>query len=97
MTTGSKGFVTIPYDCTITDWYLAADQSGSIQFLVKNNGDVITSEGDNPLIKLTASQSGNGGSEAWTFPIIAAGDILEFEIPGTPATITRVNLVIKAI
>lgn len=95
LTTGSKGLVTIPYDCTITNWYLAADQAGDVVFDVKRSATSIIGTGNHPT--LAAVRSANATVSGWTSAEIAAGDVLEFEITGTPATLTRVNLVIKAI
>ena len=94
LTTGSKGFITVPYNCTITNWYLAADQAGDIVFDIKRSGTSIIGAGNLPT--LSAAQSSNTDVSGWTSVVVADGDILEFEITGTPATLTRVNLVIKA-
>ncbi len=95
LTTGSKGFVTIPYDCTITNWYLAADQIGDVTFDVKKAGTSIVGTGNFPLLSTVVIA--NAPVDGWTSVALTEGDVLEFEITGTPATITRVNLVIKAI
>ena len=95
LTAGSKGFVTIPYDCTITNWYLAADQAGDVIFDVKLGGTSLVGTGNFPT--LATAISGTDAVSGWTSVAVSAGDILEFEIMGTPSTITRVNLVIKAI
>jgi len=94
LTAGSKGFVTIPYDCTITDWFLAADQAGNVVIDVLLGGTSIVGTGNPPT--LSTAQSGNAAVSGWTSVAVTAGDILEFAVTGTPATITRVNLVIKA-
>ena len=94
LTTGSKGFVTVPYDCTILNWYLAADQAGDVVIDVKRSGASIVGQGNAPT--LTSAQSNNEAASAWASIAITAGDILEFVVTGTPTTLTRVNLVIKA-
>ena len=94
LTAGSKGFITVPYACTITNWYLAADQSGGVVIDVKRSGASIVGTGNHPTLSTT--QSGNAAVSGWTSVAITAGDILEFVVTGTPATLTRVNLVIKA-
>ena len=94
VTAGSKGFVTIPYSCTITNWYLAADQSGDVVIDMKRGGTSIIGTGNHPTLSTT--QSGNAAVSGWTSVAITAGDILEFVVTRTPATLTRVNLVIKA-
>ena len=94
LTVGSKGFVTVPYDCTLTNWYLAADQAGDVVFDLKRGGTSIVGTGNAPT--LSSAQTANAAVSGWDSVAITAGDIIEFEITGTPATITRVNLVIKA-
>ena len=94
LTAGSKGYVTIPYVCTLTGWYLAANTSGNVIFDVKRGGESIVGTGNHPTLSTT--QSGNAAVSGWTSVAITAGDILEFVVTGTPATLTRVNLVIKA-
>lgn len=93
LSTGSIGFVTVPYSCTITKWYLAADQSGSIVIDVKRSGTSIVGAGNKPT--LTSAQSGNATVSGWTSVSLSAGDILEFNI-NSATTITRVNLVLSA-
>ena len=94
LTNGSKGFVTIPYDCTITNWYLAADQAGYVQFDIKRGGTSIIGTGNTPAI--LGYQTANAAVSGWDSVAVTAGDVLEFEITGTTQGITRVNLVIKA-
>jgi hypothetical protein len=45
--TGSQGFITLPYDCTIDDWYMAADVSGSAVIDLKRSGSSIVGGGGN--------------------------------------------------
>lgn len=95
ITTGSKGFVTIPYTCTITNWYLAADQSGSVVIDVKRSGtSIVGGSGNKPT--LSSAISGNAAVASWTSVAVTAGDILEFNVDSA-STLTRVNLVIKAV
>jgi hypothetical protein len=94
VTTGSKGFVTVPYTCTITNWYLAADQSGSVVIDIKRSGTSIIGAGNKPT--LSSAISGNAAVSSWTSVAVTAGDILEFVVDSA-STLTRVNLVIKAV
>lgn len=91
--TGSKGFVTIPFAATITNWYLAADASGSLVIDVKRSGTSIVGGGGNKPT-LSTAQTGNAAVASWTSTAISAGDIIEFNLDSI-TTITRVNLVIK--
>lgn len=91
--TGSKGFITIPYDCTISKWYLAANASGSCVVDVKRGGtSIVGGSGNKPT--LSGAQSGNAAPASWTSVAVAKGDILEFNLDSV-ATITRVNLVLE--
>jgi hypothetical protein len=90
--TGSKGFITLPYAGTITNWYLAADASGSCVIDLKRSGTSIVGGGNKPT--LSSAQSGNAAVSGWTSTSISAGDIIEFNL-NSVSTITRVNLVIK--
>jgi len=93
ITTGSKGYITIPFTCTITNWYLAADVSGSVVFDVKRSGTSIIGGGGNKPT-LSSQSSANAAVSSWTSTSISTGDILEFNVDSA-ATITRVNLVLK--
>jgi hypothetical protein len=88
--TGSKGFITIPYAGTITNWYLAADTSGSCVIDLKRSGTSIVGGGNKPT--LSAAQFGNAAVSGWTSTAISAGDIIEFNL-NSVSTLTRVNLV----
>lgn len=91
-TTGSKGFVTIPFSGTLTHWYLAADASGSAVIDIKRSGSSIVGAGNKPT--LSSAQSGNAAIASWTSVAISAGDIIEFNLDSI-TTIKRINLVIK--
>ena len=102
LTTGSKGFVTIPYDCAITHWYIAMDAADEVSFDIKRGGTSIIGAGNYPYTldgSLASMQFANAAVSGWTSVAITAGDVLEFEIinPFTASVVTRVNLVIKAI
>jgi hypothetical protein len=91
-TTGSNGFITIPYSGTINNWYLAADASGSCVIDIKRSGTSIVGGGNKPT--LSSAQTGNAAVSGWTSTTITAGDIIEFNL-NSISTIKRVNLVIK--
>lgn len=90
--TGSKGFYTVTCPGTLTNWYLAADQSGSCAIDVNRSGTSIVGGGNTPT--LSSAQSGNAAISGWTSATVSAGDIIEFKLTSA-TTITRVNLVIK--
>lgn len=98
--TGIMGYVTIPYNCTITGWDIFADQSGSCVIDVwkdtyanfaPNNADSIAGT-EKPTL---ASQQKNRDTSlsSWTTSI-SAGDIIAFNVDSA-TTVTRVNVIIK--
>ena len=98
-TTGSKGFIQVPFGCTITGWTMLADVSGSAQFTVKKS----TYSGFPSTTSIVASAQPNLSSAqkntsttltGWT-TTITAGDVLEFNLDSA-TTITRVILQLKA-
>lgn len=91
--TGSQGFVTIPYDCTIDHWYMAGNVSGSAVIDVKRSGSSIVGGGGNKPT-LSSQSSANAAVSGWTSTSVAAGDIIEFNL-NSASTLTRVNLVLK--
>lgn len=99
LTTGTKGYVEIPFACTITGWTALGDQVGSVVVDVKRStyaGFPTTASiagSDKPT--LTAAQKNQNLSvSAWT-TAIGAGDILEFNV-NSVATITRVTISLRA-
>lgn len=95
VTAGSKGFVVVPFACTITGWSIVADQSGSVAFDVEKAADGVvpsTSIVASAAPTLTADQIERSTTlTSWTTSV-TANDVIEFEITGTPATITRATL-----
>ncbi len=100
ISTGVKGYITIPYDCTITGWDIFADQSGSCVIdLWKDTysnfaptiADTITGT-EKPT--LTSQQKNQDNSlTSWT-TTVNAGDIIAFNVVSA-TTVTRVNVIIK--
>jgi len=96
ITTGNKGYATIPYDGTITGWTMIADQSGDCVIDVWKN-----SSGNIPTIidTITGTEKPTLSSQqinsdltltSWT-TTVSAGDIVAFNVDSI-STITRVNL-----
>ncbi len=92
VSTGSKGFVTIPYNCIIANWYVSASSSGSIQFDIKRSGTSIVGSGNKPL--LSSAQNGNAAASGWTSVSVSEGDVLEWVIDSA-TTITNATVVLK--
>jgi hypothetical protein len=99
ITTGSKGYLEIPFNCTITGWTILADKSGSIVVDVKKctysafptTSSIAGSE--KPTLS-SAQKAQDLSLTTWTTSI-ANGDILEFVVDSV-ATVTRVTLSIRA-
>lgn len=99
ITTGQKGYVTIPYDMTITGWDILADQSGSIVIDVWKDtyanfppivGDSIAGT-EKPTLS-SAQKNQDTSLSTWTTSV-SQGDIIGFNVDSA-ATVTRVTLVI---
>jgi hypothetical protein len=94
-TTGSKGFIQIPYSGTITSWTMLGDISGSAQVTVKKStysGFPTTSSivASAPPNLSSAQKNTNSTLTGWT-TTFTAGDIMEFNLDSV-TTITRITL-----
>ena len=93
--TGAKGFIEVPFGCTITSWTMLADQSGSAQITVSKGtysafptaSSIVASAPPN-----LSSQQKNADSTlmGWT-KTIAAGDVLSFNLDSV-STVQRIVL-----
>lgn len=96
ITTGTKGYIVVPFACTIQSWSVVADQSGSIVLDVwKNtttptNANTITASAKPTLstAQLAVAQAATG----WTTSV-AANDVLGFEVESA-STVTQATLTI---
>lgn len=98
ITTGSKGYITVPYSGIITEVTLLADVSGSIVIDIKKSTysgfPTTTSICASAKPTLSSAQKSNDATlTGWT-TTITAGDVLEFNVDSA-TTLTRVNLVLK--
>ncbi len=100
ITTGLKGFVYVPYDCTIVSATLMADQSGSCVIDVWNRAfasfpptvtQTITASALPTLS--TAQSSQNTTLTGWTTSLLA-NSVLAFNV-NSATTVTRVTLNLK--
>ena len=100
ITTGIKGYLEIPFACTINRVTLLADQSGSIVIDIwkdiydnfpPDNADSITAA-DPPTIS-AAQKSQDSTLTNWTTSI-TAGEILAFNVDSA-STVERVTLALK--
>jgi len=97
ISTGAKGYIRVPFSCTIVGAYLLADQSGSCVIDVWKDSwanypptvaDTITASA-----KPTLSTSDHGSDETlsgWTTSV-SAGDVIGFNVDSA-STITRLTL-----
>ncbi len=98
LTTGVKGYVRIPYDCTIESWSLLADQSGSIVIDVWKDtyanfpptvADTITASAKPTLSATNKNATLTGWSKT-----LAAGDVVGFKVDSA-STLTRAHLILN--
>jgi hypothetical protein len=99
LTTGTKGYIEVPFACTIIGWTALGDQVGSVVVDVKSSSYTnfpttgsITGT-DKPT--LTAQQKNQNLSLTQWSIAVAAGTILEFNV-NSVATITRVTIALRA-
>lgn len=100
ITTGVKGYIEIPYACTINRATLLADQSGSCVIDIWKDtyanypptvADTITASAKPTLS--AAAKSQDSTLTGWTTSI-AAGDVLGFNV-NSASTVTRVHLSLR--
>ena len=100
ITTGIKGDLTIPFACTITEWTLLADQTGSIVVDIWKDtyanypptvADTITGSAKPTITTAVKGQSST--LTGWT-AAITAGDTLRFNVDSITSC-TRVTLSLK--
>jgi hypothetical protein len=95
--TGVKGQVTIPADCTITGWVLTADQAGSAVIDVLRSTYAafpVTASiagTDKPTLVAVQKNENLGPLSGWTSTALHAGDQLQFNL-NSVVTVTRLNL-----
>lgn len=99
ITTGSKGYIAVPYSCTITGVTLLADQSGSVVIDIKKstyaNFPTTTSIVASAPPTITSAQKNTDTTlTGWT-TAVTAGDVIEFLVTSV-TSITRLNVVLSA-
>ena len=102
ITAGQKGYVSVPYGCTITGWDIIADQSGSITVEIdKHAGAVPNTTTDKisasaPPALSSAQIAQNQPCTGWSASgAVAAGDVIGFNVSGTPVSVTRVTVLLR--
>lgn len=104
ITAGVKGFLEIPFDCTLIAWTLTADVAGAIVIDVwkdsyanfpPTNADAMPGTGKEPTIAATNQKAQDTDISDWASTAITAGDILAFNVDSC-TDITKVTLNLKA-
>jgi hypothetical protein len=95
VSTGAKGQLSVPVNCTITGWVLTGDQAGSavVDVLRSTYGAFPTTSSiastDKPTLA-AVQKNENLAVSAWT-TALNAGDQLQFSVTSA-STVTRLNL-----
>jgi hypothetical protein len=98
ITTGTKGFIRVPYAGTLAEWSIVADQSGSIVIDVWKKANAIPAvtetitASDKPTLS-SAQINSSTALTGWTTSV-AANDVFGFKVDSA-ATVTRVTIVLK--
>jgi hypothetical protein len=93
VTTGIKGQLSIPANCTITGWVITADQSGSavVDILHSTYSVFPTTSSiagtDKPTLS-SAQKNQDSALSGWGSTTLTAGDILQFDVDSC-STCTR--------
>ncbi len=97
ISTGKKGIINVPVNCTITGWSVLADQAGSISISVLHGtfssfptlSDI--TGGDYPSLS-SAQKNENLSLSLWSTALLG-GDVLQFDVLSA-STVTRVTVTI---
>lgn len=96
-TTGAKGQISIPVACTVSQWILTADQSGSavIDVLRSTYAGFPTTASiagtDKPTLSAVQKNRNTGPLASWGSTALVAGDELQINL-NSVTTCTRLNL-----
>jgi len=100
ITTGLKGYLVIPFNCTIQSWYVVADQSGSVVvdvwrasgFTIPTSSAQSIAGSEKPT--LSSQQINTDLSLSTWSTSLSNGDVLAFNVDSA-STITRATIEIK--
>lgn len=102
ISTGIKGDLTIPFSGTINNWYILADQIGSIVIDVWKDAfgnyppTVAESIAGSEKPSLSSEISNSDTNLTTWATTVTAGDVVRFNVDSS-STVTRVNLVIGVV
>lgn len=103
ISTGLKGFLVIPFACTVKNWTVVADVSGAIQVDVwqdtyanfaPTDADSMCSDKEVKIVA-TAQKGQDTDITDWTTTAILSGSVLGFNVDSV-STVTRVTIMISA-
>ena len=99
ITTGIKGYLEVPFACTVNTWTLLADTSGSITVDVysdtyANYGTNTSMVGTGTKPAIASATKAQSSPASWTTTTIAAGNIVGFNVTAA-TTVTRVTISLK--
>jgi hypothetical protein len=102
ITAGQKGYVRVPYACTITSWSILTGNAGSgatVTFDIwrANNAiptvaNTIVGAGTKPFLTNNTAQITSAAPSGWTSVALAANDILGFNVETGAAVFSWANL-----
>jgi hypothetical protein len=98
LTTGVKGDITVPFNCTVDQWTLLADQSGSVVVSILKDPyasapPTTNMVGSAPPTITSATKAQSASLTGWS-AIITAGDVLRFSVSSV-TSITRVTVSLR--
>ena len=101
ITAGTKGYLQVDFDCEIVAYTILTDNASSTIQIDVNKSTFAGFPGSLASITASATPSVTGAQSAtsttltgWT-TTISAGDVLEFQVDGTPANATLATLALK--
>jgi hypothetical protein len=100
VTAGQKGYVRVPYACTINSWSILTGNAGTgatVTFDIFRANNAIPSVslvggGTKPFLTSNTAQITSAAPSGWTATTLAANDILGFNVESGAAVFSWVNL-----
>ena len=97
ITTGTKTWLHVCFNATITAWRISSDQSGSISVDIQrvhdaNIGGLASIVGGGNTPSLSSAQFSEQVPSGWTSTSLVADDWIAFVVTGSPSSITQVTV-----
>ena len=101
ITGGVKGYLDIPYDCTIVGWSLYATIGGSISIDLQTAPfatfpTIASITGGAPPTLVSAAKAQSNVLTGWT-TAVKAGTVMGFVVLGTPVSVTNVTVSVQVV